>query len=194
MTRSFNAEFHCASCKSWQTQETAFGRWIRNNPRLDSRDGYAVTDQDYWIHYYRTEHGRQFQLIMGVEIKTMGRDLSNSQKDTLHIINQLMRNRRQTPTKELKHQAGNSPAKVRSLMLGREVFLKAYGMHVLRFSHLGPEDSEWMTWDNKQINAERLTDILAFNLDPDTLNPIDLRNHHIPASRLNPQLPLEETA
>ena len=178
MTRSFNQQFHCANCKTWQTAETLFGRWIRSNPDLDSRHGYSVTDQDYWIHKYKTHETRRFQLLMLVEIKTMGAALSEAQKDTLYQVNQLMRNRRQTPTKELRYQTSSGPLKVKSTMLGGEVVMRAFGMHVLTFSGLGPDDSEWIRWDRTQISVDQLTSILRFDLDPDTLRELDLRLHH----------------
>ncbi len=183
MTRPFNAHYHCNICKTWQTQETSFGRWIRNNGELDSKNGYCVTDLDMTVselktvHQFKSGYSRDFQLIMDIEVKTMGADLSPSQRDTLHIRNQLMRNRRQTPTKGLVFQAGVAP-EVFSVINGRKVNVRCYGVHLLRFSGLGPDDSEWMLWDTKQITADILTDVLKFNLDPDTLKPIDLRNHH----------------
>jgi hypothetical protein len=178
MTRSFNQQFHCANCKTWQTAETLFGRWIRSNPDLDSRHGYSVTDQDYWIHRFKTFRGREFQLLMLVEIKTMGAELTDAQKDTLYTVNQVMRNRRQTPTKDLRHQAGSGPLQIRSAMLGRDVVMRAFGMHVLTFSGLGPDDSTWIRWDKALVTTEQLTSILRFDLDPDSLTPLDLRSHH----------------
>lgn len=158
--------------------ETLFGRWIRNHQSLDSQSGYCVTDQDYWIHRYKIYKDREFQLLMLVEIKTMGSPLSDAQRDTLHMANQLMRNRRQTPTKGLRYQAGNGPLRVRSAMRGGDVWLRAYGMHVLTFSGLGPDDSTEIIWDGKVIGVEQLVAILRFDLDPDTLGPLDLRSHH----------------
>lgn len=179
MTKPFNSQFHCSNCNTWQTQESLFGRWIRNNPYLDSGSGYAVTDQDYWIHRYKTFRGREFQLLIGVEVKTMGAALSDSQKDTIHIINQVMRNRRKTPTKNLLWQSGNAPLTVYSFIAKRKIDLRCLGMHVLTFSGLGPQDSEWIKWDSSFIDEKTLTGILAGDLDPD--NPsreIDLRSHH----------------
>jgi len=115
---------------------------------------------------------------MLVEIKTMDAELSDAQRDTLHVANQLMRNRRQTPTKQMMYQAGTGPLKVKSIMAKREVFLRAYGMHVLTFSGLGPDDSKNIYWDKKPIDLDTLTSLLSFDLDPDSLSDIDLRNHH----------------
>jgi hypothetical protein len=195
MTRQFNAQFHCPNCKTWQTQETMFGRWIRNNRELDSAKGYCVTDQDYWIHRFKTHDNRSFQCIMLVEIKTMGAELSAAQNDTLWIIDQLMRNRRDTPTKkDTRLQAGSGPVKVRSVMAKSDVALKAMGVHVLTFSGLGPDDSSWITWDRKQIDQDTLTKLLRFDLDPDTLKPLDLRSHHQTHANKVMALPLEGAA
>lgn len=177
-TRAYQTLVHCPNCKTWQTGETNFSRWIRANKRLDSGKGYCVTDQDMWVHRFKTDRGRSFQLLMCVETKANGADLTMAQRDTLIVVNALMRNRRQTPTKDLLFQAGNGFAKVRSLMADREVLVRCFGMHVLTFSGLGPSDSEWMRWDKKEINEQTLTDLLAFDLDPDTLGPLDLRSHH----------------
>ena len=178
MTRQFNSQFHCPNCKTWHTSETLFGRWIRNNDQLDSAKGFCVTDQDYWVHRFKTHGNRAFQCLMLVEIKTHGADLTLAQTDTLHIVNQVMRNRRATPTKDLKFQAGIAPLKVRSSMAGHLVTLKSFGMHVLTFSGLGPEDSEWIRWDRQEISEGQLTSLLRFDLDPDSLQPLDLRSHH----------------
>lgn len=190
MTRQFNQQIHCPNCSTWITHETSFGRWIRNNKQIESSQGYCVSDQDYWIHKFKTYENREFQLLMLVEIKTMGAPLTNAQRDTLHAVNQIVRNRRQTPTKELKHQAGNSVARVYSYVAGREVNLRCYGMHLLTFSGLGPDDSEWIKWDRWEISVDQLTSILRFDLDPDTLNVIDLRNHHNYMKNQN-ELPLQ---
>jgi hypothetical protein len=177
-TRPYSTLVHCANCKTWQTGETGFSRWIRANEKLDSGKGYCVTDQDMWVHKFKTDRGRDFQLLMCVETKANGAELTMAQRDTLIVVNALMRNRKQTPTKDLRYQAGNGVAKVQSLGAGKEVYVRCFGMHVLTFSGLGPTDSKWMRWDKKEINEQTLTDLLAFDLDPDTLCALDLRSHH----------------
>lgn len=195
MTRPFNAQFHCPNCRTWQTQETLFGRWIRSNKEIDSSAGYSVSDQDYWVHAYKTYGSRDFQCIMLVEIKTMSSKMSKAQEDTLSIVNQLMRNRIQTPTSNIKRQAGRGPVSVYSTMLRRYVTLKAFGVHILQFSGLGPDDSDLILWDGRnQISIETLTKILRFDLDPDTLKPLDLRNHHRTPENQLLALSFEKTA
>jgi hypothetical protein len=116
---------------------------------------------------------------MLVEVKTNGCDLNPAQRDTLHIVNQIMRNRNDTPTKKMVHQAGRSIVNVRSLMNNVPVTAWCYGAHLLKFSGLGPDDSDSITWDNKhQITKEQLTDILNFDLNPDTMESMDFRIHH----------------
>ena len=185
MTRQFNQQSHCPNCQTWHTSETMFGRWIRNNAKLDSARGICVLDSDYWIHKFKTydpingRSSREIQCIMLVEIKTNGCSLTDAQRDTLHIVNQIMRNRSETPTKKMIHQAGVSVVKVRSLMRDAPVTAWCYGAHLLRFSGLGPDDSEEITWDNKyRITIDQLTDLLNFDLHPDTMMPMDFRIHH----------------
>lgn len=178
MTRLFGQTFQCPQCGHRATLETQFSRWVRGHNLLESREGLVVLDQDMWVHRFKTDLGRCFQCLMLVEVKVLGANLTDAQRDTLHIINQVTRNRRATPTKPLRYQAGNSPQKVHSVIYGSEALLKAWGVHVLRFSGLGPQDSEWISWDNKPIDRETLVGLLRFDLDPDTLKPFDARKHH----------------
>lgn len=178
MTRQFNQQVHCPNCGCWITHETSFGRWIRENSSLDSGLGYCIVDQDYLIHKFKTNGRRDFQCLMLVEIKTMGAELTPAQKDTLWLMDRVMRNRRKTPTSQPRHQAGGSITKLWSFIAKKEIILKAFGTHVLTFSGLGPYDSNFIKWDKKNIEINTLTQLLKFDLDPDTLLPLDLRNHH----------------
>jgi len=177
VTRQHNQQFHCPNCQTFHSAETLFGRWIRRNSQLSSGLGFCVIDQDFWIHRFKTYRNRELQLLMLVEIKTNGAPLTEAQRDTLYVVNQFMRNRKATPTKELRHQPlGYVP--VHSTINGRRISVRGYGMHVLTFSGLGPDDSDWIAWDQRQIDVEMLTRILCFDLDPDTLGELDLRKHH----------------
>jgi len=178
MTRAFGQLIHCPHCGAVITQESAFSRWVREQPELDSSLGYVTTDQDLEWQLYCTGRGRDFQLMMHIEIKTNGAELSPSQRDSLHMKNQIIRNRRQTPTKPCQWQSGTAPLRVYSEIARRKVWLRHYGVHVLQFSGLGPEDSEWIRWDRRLIDVEMLLKILKFEVDPDTLRPMDFRSHH----------------
>ncbi len=178
MTRAYNERMECPHCGKEVTIETAFGRWVRNHPELRSKVGYTANDHDLRWHKFHTEKGRAFQFMMNIEIKTNGADLTESQHDTILIENQLIRNRRQTPTKELRYQYGTGPCRVYSKMNRCRVWVRHFGNHLLQFSGQGPEDSEWIRWDRMKIDVEKLLAILKFELDPDTLRPMDCRSHH----------------
>jgi hypothetical protein len=178
MTRLMRQQFTCDHCGMESSAESAFSRWTRENPELDSAEGTCIIDQDYWIHRFKTYHGREFQLLMGVEVKTFSAKPTDAQKDTLFALNQVMRNRRTTPTKQNKFQVGTAPLEVFSFMIGRKIRLRTYGVHLLTFSGSGPEDSNFITWNRTRITKQTLTKLLKFDLDPDTLRPIDLRSHH----------------
>jgi len=179
MTRQFNQQAHCPNCRVRMSYETSFERWLRNHPQLDSNEGYCISDQDYWVQKFKTnKEGKGFQLLMLVEVKAMGKELSDPQRDLLLMVDQLTRNRRQTPTKELKYQAGTSISQIYSYMSNKTVTVRCFGIHLLTFSGLGPEDSKWIKWDKTLVDIDKLTSILKFDLDPDTLNPLDLRSHH----------------
>jgi len=178
MTRGFQERTDCEHCGRTTTKETAFGRWVRKNELLDSDNGYSACDHDLRWHKFRTERGREFQLYMNIEIKSFGAEPTRSQEDTMHIENQLMRNRRQTSTKKLRWQAGTSVLEVYSSMIRRRVWVRHFGVHLLRFSGQGPEDSDWIIWDKRKIDLATLVGLLKFDLDPDTLRPMDFRSHH----------------
>lgn len=175
MSRMCKTLTHCRHCGHETTAESAFSRWIRLQPDLDSSKGLCVIDQDFILHKFKTAGNKAIQCMMWIEIKTHGAECSLAQKDTLHIFNQIARNRRQTPTKKNKHQAGDAPLKVFSIWSRGKglVSLKMYGAHILTFSGSGPEDSEWIKWDKSLIDVEMLKKILCFDVDPDNLRTKD---------------------
>ena len=118
--------------------------------------------------------------LMLAEIKTHGRDLDNSQRDLLHIVNQLLRT---TPWREQRDSgrfiAGHrqNVRNVYSIMSGRKAQVLCYGVHVLRMSGSTPDESERIAWDGKQVDSERLVRLLRFDLHPDSLRPMEHRSH-----------------
>lgn len=179
MTRSFNQHVNCPNCGATIDAETDFCRWMRDNDKLDSAIGIVRADMDHIVHRYKTNaQGREFQLLMVVEVKTRNASPAQSQIDTLAMINQLMRNRSQNMHKKPKRQAGNGINRLMSYFLRREVLTRCYGVHLLQFSGTGPHNSESILWDGKPINEDTLTGLMALEIDPDTLRPVDLRDHH----------------
>lgn len=159
---------------------------------LPAREGLSITDADYVVHRFKTYGSREFQCIMMIEVKTFTRKLPDAQRDTLYILHQLMRNRRDTPTKETLHQSGTTITKAHSFILGRDVNVRSFGTFVLTFSESGPEDSDEIFWNKERITEETLVSLLRFELDPETRRPIDLRSHHKPPPQ-HPELSLITT-
>lgn len=151
---------------------------------LDSRDGIVCCDMDYIVHRYKTaDDGRDVQCIMFVEVKTRSGEPSASQKDTLLLIDQFLNNRRNTPTKtNEKKTVDSARTKAFSSVARKEVTVRAFGGYVLQFEHTGPDDSSWIRWGpcRTEIDVDTLAKLLRFDLDPDTLMPLDLRRHHKP--------------
>jgi hypothetical protein len=178
MTRKFNIHYTCQTCGAMATAETGFGRWMRNNPRLDSASGIVRTDLDHVIlRYMTTFQKRDFQLMMIVEVKEYGKEPDAAQVDILSFLRQLAEfkgtNMHNFPTVQC--------VKARSKMTGRDVRLRFFGVHLLQFEKTNPMDSLWIKWDRKIITPAQLEDILAMNVRPDdTSKPmIDyLRDRH----------------
>lgn len=189
MTPPWNQYVPCPVCGAQVSTEQPIDAWIRNHPELDSkRDGIVISDSDKWVHRYlvRTKGAdpREVQYLMLIEIKAHGACEDDSQSDTLAIVNQLLR----TVAWKFQRDAGRfisgHPHNVRvvfSPYSGRNIQVINYGKHLLRLSGLTPDDSEWMTWDAKPINASQLVKLLRFDLLPDSLNP----NEHRRRKRIN---------
>jgi hypothetical protein len=185
MTARWREYVDCPSCGARVSTEQPFDTWVRNHPQLDSvRDGITITDGDKWVHRYAIRTGgaadRSVQYLMTVEVKTHERRMPPSQSDTLTMVNDLLRT---VPWKE-QRESGKLAAGhrqnirvVQSVFSGRRVQLLCYGIHVLRFSGAGPEDSDWMTWDGHQIGPEHLVKLLRFEIHPDSLQIMEHRHH-----------------
>jgi len=189
MTADWRQYVGCPVCGAQVSTEYPFDTWVRQHPDLESiKDGIVITDGDKWVHRYAVRTGgaadRSVQYLMSVEVKTFERDLSDSQRDTLAIINALLRT---TPWKEqrlggrlISDHAQNTRI-VYSVLNGRRVQILCYGIHKLRLSGGTPDDSEWMTWDDKKITTAQLVGLLRFDLHPDSLRKMENRHHkHTP--------------
>jgi len=186
MTRAFNGLVTCPQCGHIHTAETAFERWMRNEPQLDSRDvGIVRFDCDVLLHRYkRTEDkksSRDLQCLMFVEVKTFSADVTLPQKDTLSLMAQVLRNRRQNKhhAKRGRHVADHNPlALAFSWLLGRSVRLRMFGGHLLQLSGADPVSSTALLWDHKSITVDQLLGLLRFDLDPDSLRDMDWRRRY----------------
>ena len=180
--------------------EEPFCQWIREEKRLDSvRDGITVNNLDMLIHRYKTERDgigdRTIQAMMFVEVKTHMACPTPAQRETLCMLDQVLRNRRTTPTSKRpgRHAVDHSPlAQVYSVMWSKPVKLKLFGGHLLTLSMSRPdEDQCHIYWSggrigrSTEISLGMLIDLLRFDLDPDTLRVNDgWRRHHKPGNQL----------
>lgn len=178
MTKKFNVRYTCDRCGHQATAETAFGRWMRAQTNLESKDGIVRTDCDHIILRYKThKQGRDFQLMMVVEVKEFGAEPDPSQVDILSFLSQAIRSR----GKNIHGAKTDQSLRLRSRLLGRDVRVRDFGVHLLQFEKTNPDDSRWIKWDRKLVDPELLCEILAMNVHPDrpTL-PMDefLRDRH----------------
>jgi hypothetical protein len=166
------------------TAETGFSRWMRSRKDLDSEMGVVCCDMDYPVLRYKTACGRTVQCVMFVEVKTHGKEPDLWQQDLLCFMDQFLNNRRTTPTKKnLKRQAALARTKVYSAKLKTDVTCWAFGGYLLQFEKTGPDDSDWIKWGprRREITEDQLAALLRFDLDPDTLGPLEIRSHHATA-------------
>lgn len=186
MTRTFRANIYCPHCGRLHTVESAFERWMRHHPDLDSREAGVVRfDCDVLLHRYALhtdkKSSRHIQCLMFVEVKTCGAVLDLAQQDTFSLLSQVLRNRRPNRhhSKRGRHAENHVPlAEVWSHFRRGMVRLRMFGVHLLRLSGQCPLTSEWMEWDSKRISLDQLIALLRFELDPDKLEPIDWRRRY----------------
>lgn len=186
MTVGWRETVPCPRCGVPVSTEQPIKSWIRSNRDLDSRQHcLCIGDSDLWIQRYGTRRhqsgvDRSVMYLMLVEIKTHGRDLDDSQRDLLHIINQLLRT---NPWKEQRDEgrfvAGHrqNVRIVSSVIAGQLIRIHCYGVHKLRISGATPDASDRLTWDDKPIDAAQLTKLLRYDLHPDSLRPMEHRSH-----------------
>jgi hypothetical protein len=180
MTRSFRQYVSCPKCGHNHTAESAFQRWQRENPKLDSREGHVVSDFDFTIHRYRTPMlGRSLQCVMFLEVKTRMAKVDGSQAKTLNIMRQIVQNQGKLGKPMQLSDGHGGPI--------RQV--RCFGGFELRLSSTSPEDSEWMEWNRKRITVEQLEKLLRFDIDPITFKKMDWRdNHHTGKGEATPSL------
>jgi hypothetical protein len=164
VTKPYKVHITCSHCGHRIPAETAFGQWMRDQSKLKSGDGIVRTDCDHIIVRYKTHpQGRDFQLMMIVEVKEFGGEPDPCQRDILSFLSQtiFIRSRQICGAKTTKS------LKLKSHILGRPVLVRNYGVHLLQFEKTSPRDSAWIKWDRCLVDAPTLTEILAFERRPD---------------------------
>lgn len=163
MTKKFNVYYTCQHCGGQTTAETGFGRWMRNHPALDSVDGIVRTDCDHIILRYKTSlQGRDFQLMMIVEVKEFGKDPDPCQKTILQFMAQSIMYR----GKNMHGARTDITRKLKSALLGRNVNVRNFGVHLLQFEKTNPNDSKWIKWNREIVTAGELVGLLALERHP----------------------------
>jgi len=183
MTTAFRTRVVCQHCGKPTTAESAFERWFRGHPQLESRAGIVRFDLDILLHRYMfTVDGlgdRRVQCMMFIEVKTHGAKPSAAQVDTLSMLSQMLLN-----GKTNKHRrthglrSRSAPHKVWSKKYEKWVTMHAYGGHLLRIEGGDPMDSAWMEWDGRKIDLECLVGLLKFEKHPYSLQPMDKRRRY----------------
>lgn len=186
MTTRWRETVPCQRCGMQVSTEQPVKAWIRRHDGLDSREQcLCIGDSDLWVQRYgvrRHQSGvdRDVMYLMLVEIKAHGRDLDRSQRDLLHIVNQLLRtNAWREQRADGRFVAGHrqNARIVYSYAAGRRVRIQCYGVHKLRMSGATPDDSGWITWDDKPVDAGQVVELLRYDLHPDSLRPMEHRSH-----------------
>jgi hypothetical protein len=186
MTTEWRETVPCEHCGVPVSTEQPIKSWIRKHEDLDSRKHcLCIGDSDLWVQRYGTRRwhtgvDRSVMQLMLIEIKTHARDLNQPQRDLLHIVNQLLRTR---PWKEQRADGrfvdghDQNVRLIYSVIARKKVPIHCYGVHKLRISGATPDESEWMTWDDKKIGWDQLPAVLRFDLDPDSLRKMENRSH-----------------
>ena len=139
---------------------------------------FTFMDKDLICHRHKKDHGREFDCLMFIEFKSFGKLMSDSQLDTFTITDQMFRTDSQTPTKRRKLHLRQVPNRVWSPFNKKWVHVKGFGCHLVTMSGSTPENSATIFWDKREITLKDLLQLLQFNLNPDTLQPMDWRLHH----------------
>jgi hypothetical protein len=106
---------------------------------------------------------------MFIEEKSHLSEPSTSQRETLSIFRQILNPSAPKPFRK----------KVLSKINKMNVDIVFWGHHLLQFANTGPEDG-LIFWDHKRVSIGGLEDILRFDVNPYTLNPISNheKGHH----------------
>jgi hypothetical protein len=176
--------------------QSLFLRWIRAVPGLDSKEyQISVTDNDLWIHRFSRRNEKApatlIEHLQLVEVKTFDASMPFAQRDTLQIVDQIIRrasvqNNRRWPIKIADHRIGRS---------GCHRSVRWLGLHVLQLSADSPRNSDRIIWDGRHdITEAILIELLRFDRDPDSpFRFLETRRHHVrPRRETHPRLAFAE--
>lgn len=168
--------------------ESAMSAWIRKHPELESNGcKLSVTDSDLWIHRFseRKENKRTETLdirdvvdsIMLVEIKTFSAGMKFAQRDTLQVVDALLRKSGMVNGRRRPVRIDDARLAVR-----RQRYVRCFGVHFLQLSGDSPDNSaDGIVWDGRHfLHESHLIELLLFERDPDhPTRGLDTRRHHV---------------
>lgn len=167
--------------------ESPFSAWVREHPELDSIcNRLSVTDSDLWCHRFseRNERRRQasadirdaLDSVMLVEVKTFSADESYAQRDTLTVVDALLR----MACSDKNGKRISVTIRDGRLRNRTDRRIRCFGVHLLQLSNDRPDNSERILWDRRHfLREEHLVELLRFERDPDSpMRKLDTRRHH----------------
>jgi len=112
---------------------------------------------------------------MLVEVKSFCRKVPFAQRDTLNVIDGILRKATVVNNKRRSVQIPDTRSP------GTNRYVRWLGVHILELDHDRPDNSSLIMWDHKaQLSEQRLIEILRFDYDADYPSKImDTRRHHI---------------
>lgn len=167
--------------------DSPFSDWVRKHPELDSHGSrLSVTDSDLWCHRFSLRNERRrseatdvrdaVDCIMLVECKSFSASVRYAQRDTLTVIDALLRLACTTPSGRRRHV----PIRDGRLQNRVDRMVRCFGVHLLELSADRPDNSDQILWDKRHLLTElELVEVLRFDRDPDSPSRIlDTRRHH----------------
>jgi hypothetical protein len=187
VTTGWRETVPCQRCGNQVSTEQPIKSWIRAHRDLDSRRAcLCIGDSDLWVQRYGTRPrrsgvDRDTMHLMLVEIKTNARDLDASQRDLLYAVDQLLRTngwKEERAGGRFRQGHPQNARLVYSYIAGRQVQIICHGVHKLRLSGSTPNDSDSIIWDKRPITVEQMVALLRYDLNPDSLRPIEHYRSH----------------
>lgn len=117
--------------------------------------------------------------MMFVIFVQKGREPSESEQTLKRSIDLVAKTRTPRTERQQGMFSERHQANIR-LVKDADVIVQCYGAHILRTSDANLETSRWLTWDDHPIDHAQLVALLDFELDSDTLKPLEADTMHKP--------------
>lgn len=123
---------------------------------------------------------------MLVEVKTHAKELPYAQRDTLTVVDSLLRMSCTRADGRRKHVRIDDAR----LAARRTRIVRCFGVHLLVLSGARPDEHGCeIRWDRAFLHEDALLELLRFERDPDApARMLDTRRHHVQATRPTLQL------